>query len=1150
MKKTVSLLLAVLFSLTAFGLTAIFGGVIGAGAEFYDYFDYVKIPAFEAFTPEGINDQRNKYTEFIGFTDDILPAGNPVDKVATFRSTAVGDWGEIFLRTFKKRSSVPGDTGESANWTANGYIDGYDIFGDTGLTLEGASGITMWVTIDGEICTGDVILMLHQVPAQGPYYTVSDDTNEQDMLDAPAGAVYALRTHSDIDGYVYFDFKNFSQEDWWSLDDDGNNQFGNGATGIPKNKLPILNGFQLIIVDGHRDAIVRIGDVRLCYDQRIHVDELDEYITTFDSIDPEAYTEESYLEASDAYLQAYEVYLEPESQKQVDDAVMILRRAIANLKPLFHARDESIQLEGFEVWSEEDLDEISMIGLDTAIISEDFAPVNKDQSVMIMANATNDEPTYGYSWFANGKDDVAIGNPFALKEGSASLSEAAGIRFWLKWDDSFPEPPEIGTIGVGSSTSGVYFECEDYVVNLPEKEGYVGVPWSKFYDIEGESDIYEYIDELDYIDIKLWNAVGIYYISDLHAFNWDISSANFLPLQTKINDTYSYMASLNESDWYYKSWERVESALAAAEEINGKYGATEEEVEAAISAIDSAVSKLVPIGDLAKPETIAKLNYLYQTGKSVWRGNVTPASYREMASDLEVAENLLAEGPSEENAQKAITALEAAINALVPIKAGEKVTSIHSFESYSSRELSRANGDRTEGVVYSLANAKDVPGIPDGYAKALKMVATTDMSADNSDEHGVMQFKAMTRDATGVTPLLIGPNKENLTMGDLTGTDGICLWIGVNDVNLVQDCSFRFAVSNCTITPMFEMAARDIPLPTTGSGWLYIPWDYFEFYDAWTNGEPIRLNQIYFYILRFNGVVKQGLEVYCTGIHAYKNTSAGEWEAPVVSNITEGETYDISENALIPEWNSGVAALDGEYFIYGNPILTNGAHTLEVRNGNKITSVSFTVKGGSDKEYELPTIYGVEEGVEYGTPVTLSWDYGTATLNGNAVERGVRVTEEGEYTLVVTNGNKQTTVTFKLRGADTPVISGVEDGGKYTSATIGWNVGKATINGEAVEGSSIEVTEIGEYTLVVTNGDKQVTVKFEIIEAPDYIRGDLDKDGKITVSDALAALRVAAKMAEETAEIVLLGDADNDGKITVSDALAILRVAAKMADSI
>ena len=66
----------------------------------------------------------------------------------------------------------------------------------------------------------------------------------------------------------------------------------------------------------------------------------------------------------------------------------------------------------------------------------------------------------------------------------------------------------------------------------------------------------------------------------------------------------------------------------------------------------------------------------------------------------------------------------------------------------------------------------------------------------------------------------------------------------------------------------------------------------------------------------------------------------------------------------------------------------------------------------------------------------------------------------------------------------------------------------------------------------------------------DYMKGDFDKDGKITVADSLAALRIAARLAEETAEALEIGDIDADGKITVSDALAILRVAAKMSDSL
>jgi len=62
--------------------------------------------------------------------------------------------------------------------------------------------------------------------------------------------------------------------------------------------------------------------------------------------------------------------------------------------------------------------------------------------------------------------------------------------------------------------------------------------------------------------------------------------------------------------------------------------------------------------------------------------------------------------------------------------------------------------------------------------------------------------------------------------------------------------------------------------------------------------------------------------------------------------------------------------------------------------------------------------------------------------------------------------------------------------------------------------------------------------------------GDFDFDGKITVADALAALRIAAKMADETAEGIAIGDIDKDGTVTVADALAILRVAAKMSDSL
>ena len=63
-----------------------------------------------------------------------------------------------------------------------------------------------------------------------------------------------------------------------------------------------------------------------------------------------------------------------------------------------------------------------------------------------------------------------------------------------------------------------------------------------------------------------------------------------------------------------------------------------------------------------------------------------------------------------------------------------------------------------------------------------------------------------------------------------------------------------------------------------------------------------------------------------------------------------------------------------------------------------------------------------------------------------------------------------------------------------------------------------------------------------------FMKGDLDKDGEISVGDALIALRIAARLQAATDEDVLIGDVDGDDEITVGDALKILRVAARLDD--
>lgn len=67
--------------------------------------------------------------------------------------------------------------------------------------------------------------------------------------------------------------------------------------------------------------------------------------------------------------------------------------------------------------------------------------------------------------------------------------------------------------------------------------------------------------------------------------------------------------------------------------------------------------------------------------------------------------------------------------------------------------------------------------------------------------------------------------------------------------------------------------------------------------------------------------------------------------------------------------------------------------------------------------------------------------------------------------------------------------------------------------------------------------------------AETYLRGDINKDGKLSASDARATLRIGAKLDEATEEQKLIADMNEDGKISATDARTILRISAKLEDS-
>ena len=1107
LKKTIAFILSLMFVFSALGVVTLFSGVLTAGAVYYDYYNYISLPGWGDFTEQDLTELHNPGLELSQVdapdfapervtkaTKIVVNDSRPVDYQG-----ATGYEGIVTLASFVALNLGeinPDNNPINIQWCAKkspssdvSFAGGRDFSDDTGFCF--------WIGHNEGREYGGVKINIFCLPYAGPtgYYTGDDPK----MEDAMNGFVFEAKKTPDEDGYVYFDFKtDFVQVDWFWKFDDGKNysilSHENIKRPLPYNALPYINAITITLGSASVGDSYYIGDFCAYQDSRIHTDELAEAIEIFDNLDSEAYTEESYADATEVYLRAYEMLLDDSisehyTQREVDSMAKELINAVNALMPLFPAR-MPIQLNGFGTWSEEDLETISDggISLDPAIFAEEGVGP-EDPTIEIVANgdSTFAEPYYGWSCFKSTIDndgEEAVGNPFG-----ADLTESAGLRFWLKNPDGIT--PSAMQILVGKAGEAE-FVAEDYDISRPMTEGgsgYVHVSWNSFYELsDTDSDIFDYLDQLDYIAIQFEDLRQTsYYISDLHVFEWSLQNADLTELKRVLNDAILYVAGLNEADYTPRTWSNLQQAIASAQLLLDKYGVNQDEVDEATAEITKRVNRLALIGDGAP---LDKLNYLYaliNCGRNYWRGNYVSATYNALNVVLEEAEEAIDDTITSEYCDALNARIEAAIANLVPITHGSSIEKgFFSFESYTGRDLSKASGDRTKDVRYTLIKKKDAPILPDGYDQALLMESLVDMSSGEGDEHGVLQFKSIYRNGAG-SPVFIEPSTGDPLVGDLTGSDGFLVWIGVNDVNLVSDGKFRVGVSNCDIGPLFEMHAIDIPLPPTGSGWIYIPWNYFDHYDEWTHGEPIRLNEIRFYIFRFDGQVQQGLQVYITGLQAYKETKTTSNVQPYVSNIADGATIDVSEGALVPDWNAGGAILDGKYFTYGSSINTNGDHTLKLINGDKTTVLNFTVTGGVSED-EVPVISGVVNGGEYDAPVAPTWTpaEATAALNGEEYTAGTEITEPGEYTLVVTNGDKSATVAF--------------------------------------------------------------TIKEQTPPPPQHKKGDMDGDNEITVADALKALRIAAKLVRPTEDDIAIGDVDGDGEITVADALKILRVAAKLAD--
>ncbi|MEO2207774.1 InlB B-repeat-containing protein [Paenibacillus pabuli] len=128
--------------------------------------------------------------------------------------------------------------------------------------------------------------------------------------------------------------------------------------------------------------------------------------------------------------------------------------------------------------------------------------------------------------------------------------------------------------------------------------------------------------------------------------------------------------------------------------------------------------------------------------------------------------------------------------------------------------------------------------------------------------------------------------------------------------------------------------------------------------------------------------------------------------APIISGVVESTVYN---QAVTPSFNSGTALLNGAAFTSGTTVTADGDYTLAVTNSIGTTTIHFTV------DTHPPVVTGVTQNGVYNVSPVISFNEGTATLNGSPFNNGDTVQTEGEHVLIVTDrAGNTTTIQFSF----------------------------------------------------------------------------------------------------------------------------------------
>ncbi|MDN4601256.1 InlB B-repeat-containing protein [Paenibacillus sp. F6_3S_P_1C] len=151
--------------------------------------------------------------------------------------------------------------------------------------------------------------------------------------------------------------------------------------------------------------------------------------------------------------------------------------------------------------------------------------------------------------------------------------------------------------------------------------------------------------------------------------------------------------------------------------------------------------------------------------------------------------------------------------------------------------------------------------------------------------------------------------------------------------------------------------------------------------------------------------------------------------APIVSGVIDESVYN---QTVTPTFNSGTALLNDDAFTSGTAVTEDGDYILVVTNHIGSTTVHFSI----DKV--PPVVTGVINNGIYSASRIITFNEGTATLDGSPFLSGETFSVEGEHVLVVTDAaGNTTTIQFSFYAPRTVTFNS-NGGSEVTEQTVNY----------------------------------------------------------------------------------------------------------------